>query len=106
MTEPHPRVAADTWILGTWQLLRADAAVELQPGARMHFGADQRLEYTIPGPEGVFCVTLVWRVDGGARLRTHLEDGTNPVEVEVYVDAHDVMTLDFGGPRAWFVRAG
>jgi hypothetical protein len=104
VTEPISEVAGDSWILGTWQLLRADASLELQQGARMHFGTDQRLEYTIPGPEGMLRVTLTWRL-AGARLRTQLEDGSNPVEVGVHLDALDVMTFDFGGPRAWFVRA-
>ncbi len=104
MTEPELRAATHDWILGTWQLLRADAAIELQPGTRMRFGADQRLEYTIPTSEGALRVMLVWHLDG-AMLRTNLEDGSNPLEVSVRIDAAEVLTLSFGGPRAWFVRA-
>ncbi len=104
MTEPRLHVATDDWILGTWQLLRADASLDLQPGTRMHFGADQRLEYTIPAPEGALRVTLIWHFDG-VTLRTHLEDGANPVEVSVRIDTAEVLTFSFAGPRAWFVRA-
>ncbi len=104
VTEPSLGAGADGWILGTWQLLRAEAPLELQAGTRMHFGADQRLEYTIPTPQGALQIALGWRLDG-AVLRTQLDDGTNPVEADVGIDAADVMTIRFGGPRAWFVRA-
>ena len=70
----------------------------------MHFGADQQLEYTIPTPQGALRIALVWRLEG-AVLRTELEDGTNPVQADVEIDAADVLTIRFGGPRAWFVRA-
>ena len=104
MMEAGLHVAAHDWILGTWQLLRADASIDLQPGTRMHFAADQRLEYTIPTPEGALRVMLVWQLDG-VLLRTNLEDGTNPLEVSVRIDSAEVLTVSFGGPMAWFVRA-
>jgi hypothetical protein len=108
MTEPSDPVPSPVpstdWILGTWQLLRCDAALELQPGTRMHFGTDQRLEYTIPTADGALRAELVWHLADGV-LQTELEDGSNPLQVRATLEAADVLTFDFGGRLAWFVRA-
>lgn len=104
MTEPSLSAGSDDWLLGRWQLIRAEVPLELQAGTRMHFSADHRLEYTIPTPEGALQIALVWRLDG-AILRTQLEDGSNPVQADIRLDAGEVLTISFGGPRAWFVRA-
>ncbi len=103
MTEPTPRVLAEARILGTWQLLRAEASLGLEPGTRMHFGANRQLEYTIPAAEGALRVVLVWRLEG-ALLHTCLDDGSNPVEVHVSIDDAALLTFNFGGPTASFVR--
>lgn len=108
MTEPHESSLvqiADDWILGLWQLLRCDAALDLQPGTRMDFGADGRLVYTIPTADGPLRVVLIWRLTDGV-LHTTLEDGSNPVQVGAQCADAEVLTLDFAGPRAWFVRVG
>lgn len=104
MTDSSGPLETQQWILGTWQLLRADVALELQAGTRMHFGADQRLEYTIPTGDRPLSVVLLWRLENGI-LHTQLDDGSNPVQVAVSVGDAEVMTCSFGGPRAWFVRA-
>lgn len=104
MTESSGPVGTEDWILGCWQLLRADAALELQTGTRMHFGADQRLEYSIPTDDRPLHLMLQWRLENGI-LHTQLEDGSNPVQVAVSFGDAEVLTCSFGGPRAWFVRA-
>lgn len=93
-----------SFLIGTWQLLRCEAPLEIAAGTRMHFGADSMLEYTIPTPDGIFRVLLRWSCVDGV-LRTEHEDGSNPVEVRATLGAGDILTFDFAGPRAWFVRA-
>lgn len=105
MSEASPRaIASGDALLGTWQLLRCDAPLEIQPGTRMRFASQEQLEYTIPTAEGAMRVTLRWRVADG-QLHTVHEDGTNPVQVAVWMGLADILTFDFGGPRALFVRA-
>ncbi|HYW49313.1 MAG TPA: hypothetical protein VE861_01835 [Gemmatimonadaceae bacterium] len=105
MSESTTRViASGDALLGSWQLLRFDAPLEIQPGTRMHFALPERLEYTIPTADGALYVSLRWRVEDG-QLHTMHEDGTNPVQVAVWMGLADILTFDFGGPRALFVRA-
>ncbi len=104
MTEPLTPHTSSDWLLGSWHLLRCDATLELEPGTRMHFGAETELEYVIPTANGPLRVELRWRVEDDV-LHTRLADGSNPVEVGVSLSEADVLTFDFGGPRAWFVRA-
>jgi hypothetical protein len=92
------------WLLGSWQLLRHDAALEFTARTRMQFAADARLTYTIPTPQGNAVVVLRWALDG-ARLTTTHEDGAHEVSVAVRRGEADILEFDFGGPRAWFVRA-
>ena len=99
------REFAAPWLIGTWQLLRSEAPLELQPGTRMHFAADESLVYSIPTAERHLTVTLRWRLDG-AILHTMHEDGSNPVAVRVSLGEADVMAFDFDGPHAWFIRVG
>jgi hypothetical protein len=93
-----------SWLIGTWELLRCEPPVEIQPGTRMMFLADHRLEYAIPAADATLSVTLHWSLSNGV-LRTAHDDGSNAVEVAATHGAGDVLTFDFGGPRAWFVRA-
>ena len=92
------------WLIGTWQLLRCEPPLEIQSGTRMQFGANDDLEYSIPAGDRLLHVTLKWRLDG-AILHTVHEDGSNPVQVAIAHGDADVLMFDFGGPRAWFVRA-
>ena len=92
------------WLVGVWQLLRCESPLEIQPGTAMHFLADNDLEYAIPAGEQLLRVTLKWHVEGGI-LHTAHDDGSNPVQVAIAHGDADVLTFDFGGPRAWFVRA-
>ena len=101
--EASPSDASAAWLIGTWQLLRSEAPVEIRPGTRMRFGRDGQLEYTIPAPEGVLRVTLRWTLADGV-LRTAHDDGSNPVEVRAMLGVGDVLVFDFQGPHAWFIR--
>ncbi len=92
------------WLLGGWQLLRCEAPLEIQSGTRMHFSANDDLEYAIPAGDRLLRVTLKWRIEGDI-LHTAHDDGSNPVQVAIALGDADVLTCDFGGPRAWFVRA-
>ncbi|MCC7053881.1 MAG: hypothetical protein IT355_11525 [Gemmatimonadaceae bacterium] len=91
------------WILGTWQLLRCEPPLDIEPGTRMQFEHPHRLAYSIPTANGPLHVILRWAVHGST-LHTAHEDGSNPVQVAVTRGDADVLTYDFGGPRAWFVR--
>lgn len=101
MTAPHTTPDA---LVGTWQLLRCETPVEIQPGTLMQFGADGALDYVIPTGDGVLRVTLRWRLEQGT-LHTMHEDGSNPVAVSASIGEADVLAFDFGGPRAFFVRS-
>ena len=90
-------------IVGTWQLLRCEAPLEIEPGTRMTFCNDAQLVYLIPTATGPLQVRLRWRVADGV-LHTVHEDGSNPVQVHIALGDADVLSFDFGGPRAWYVR--
>ena len=90
-------------VVGTWQLLRCEAPLEIEPETRMEFCNDAQLMYLIPTATGPLQVTLRWRVANGM-LHTVHEDGSNPVQVRIALGDADVLTFDFGGPRAWYVR--
>ncbi len=92
------------WLIGVWELLRCEDPLEFQSGTRMRFSAVDDLEYAIPAGDGLLRVTLKWRVERGI-LHTVHDDGSNPVRVGILLGDADVLTFDFGGPRAWFVRA-
>ena len=94
---------ATAWLIGGWRLLRCEAPLEIEPGTQMHFSVNDDLEYAIPAGDRLLRVTLKWRIEGGMLLTTH-DDGSNPVQVGIAHGDADVLTFDFGGPRAWFVR--
>jgi hypothetical protein len=95
---------SELWLIGSWQVLRCDKPLEIQPGTRMHFGHGQRLDYAIPTVDRMVTVTLRWWLEG-EMLHTEHQDGSNPVQVRVSLGEGDVLMFDFDGPRAWFVRA-
>jgi len=104
VTNTERAAAANTdWIVGSWRLLRCEAPVEIEPGTQMTFAAPAEMQYSIPTAQGPLRVELRWRIDGSMLHTEHL-DGTNAVEVAVAHGAGDVLTFDFRGPKAWFVR--
>jgi len=92
-----------TRLVGTWQLLRCESPLEIEPGTRMEFRADAQLAYVIPTATGPLLVTLRWHMQDD-QLHTVHQDGSNPVQVRTALGDEDVLTFDFGGPRAWYVR--
>jgi hypothetical protein len=99
MTPPVTR----EWLLGTWQLLRHDSALEFTARTRMHFGQGDVLSYTIPTGQGDVHVSLQWTLSGD-QLTTAHADGAHAVSVRIARGEADVLEVDFAGPRAWFVR--
>jgi hypothetical protein len=95
--------ASASWLLGTWSILRAESPIEIQPGTEMQFAENGHLEYAVPTGEGMIRVSLRWALNG-SMLRTTFDDGSNEVEVNASLGDGDVLVLDFGGPRAWYVR--
>lgn len=93
------------WLEGTWQLLKCEAPLEIEPGTRMEFRPDHSLHYTIPTTYGPLVATLRWQVDG-AVLSTELADGTNATRVGITLGDGETLVCAFGGPRAWYVRVG
>jgi hypothetical protein len=90
-------------LFGTWLFLRCEPPLEMEPGTRMRFSPDEELQYLIPTASGPLAVTLQWRVADGI-LYTEHSDGSSPVTARVAIDDTGVLSYDFGGPRAWFVR--
>ena len=91
------------WLLGSWRLLRADAALEFAPGVRMEFRAGGRLRYTIPLAGRETVVSLIYRVEGDV-LRTDNPAAPHATATRFALGAGDVLVFDFSGARAWFVR--
>lgn len=93
------------WLLGTWRLLRADAALDFAPGVRMEFRADGDLVYHIDVGGTDQSIRLRYRVDGDV---LHTENPAAPHSMSVHIThgAGDVLQLDFGGASAWLLREG
>jgi len=91
------------WLLGAWHLIRAEAPLEMLPGTRMEFGEGGQLEYALTVEGRTTRFALVYRVDGDL---LHTENPASPHAAEAHVSLgdDDILTLDFGGPRAWFAR--
>jgi hypothetical protein len=91
------------WLIGTWQVLRSEAPLEIEPGTRMAFSDGGALQYTIPTAHGPVAANLRWHVVD-AVLHTVLDDGTNATSVHIVHGDGDTLMCDFGGPRAWYIR--
>ncbi|HEY0928645.1 MAG TPA: hypothetical protein VGE27_01895 [Gemmatimonas sp.] len=91
------------WLLGTWQLLRADPHLDFAPGVRMEFlaGGDLRYHVDVGGRDQV--IHLIYRVDGDM-LFTDNPAAPHSMSVHLAHGAGDTMLLDFSGAQAVFVR--
>ena len=104
MIDPQP--AGGRWearLLGAWRLLRAESALELQPGTRLDFRTGGQLLYTIEVGGQARTFVLVWRVVDDQLETANPVDG-HAMTASVSIGEADVLVLDFTGPRAWFVR--
>jgi hypothetical protein len=92
-----------SWLLGTWRLYRADAALDFAPGVRMEFAMDGHLRYhiTVGGTDQV--VELLYRIDGDT-LHTENVIAPHTMCVKFAREGEDVLALDFGGASAWLLR--
>lgn len=99
----RPGGSAPVWLLGAWHLIRAEAPLEILPGTRMEFGEAGHLEYAVTVEGRITRFALAYRVDGDL---LHTESHTSPhsAEARLSLGDDDILTIDFGGPRAWFAR--
>ena len=95
--------APPSWLLGAWHLIRAEAPLEMLPGTRMEFGLGGQLEYAVTLEGQTTRFTLVYRVVGDL-LRTENPSSPHAAEARLSLGDDDILTLDFGGPRAWLAR--
>jgi hypothetical protein len=93
------------WLLGTWRLMRADAALDFAPGVRMEFRATGELLYHIDVGGRDQVISLRYRVEDDL-LYTDNPASPHSVCVGISRGAGDVLRLDFGGALAWLVREG
>ena len=91
------------WLLGRWRLLRADPTLDLAPGVRMEFRSGGRLLYSIPVEGREHLIPLVYRVRGDI-LRTDNPAAPHATATRFALGAGGVLTFDFAGALAWFVR--
>ena len=91
------------WLLGAWHLIRAEAPLEMIPGTRMAFRFGGQLDYALTVEGRTTRFALVYRVVGDT-LRTENPSSPHAAEARLSLGDDDILTLDFGGPRAWFAR--
>lgn len=92
-----------SWLLGTWRLMRADAALDFAPGVRMEFCSDGELRYHVDVGGRDQVITLRYRLDGDM-LHTDNPAAPHSMSVRIAHGAGDVLMLDFAGALAWLVR--
>jgi hypothetical protein len=90
-------------LLGSWRLLRADAALDFAPEVRMEFREGGILRYTFAVGEGRQGIDLRYATVGDV-LRTEVPGTTHETTARFEFGKGDVLILDFAGARAWFVR--
>jgi hypothetical protein len=91
------------WLLGTWRLMRADAALDFAPGVRMEFMHDGMLRYHIDVGGSDQVIELRYRVEGDT-LFTDNPSAPHSMSVRFSHGVGDVLMLDFAGALAWLVR--
>lgn len=96
---------APAWLLGTWRLMRADAALDFAPGVRMEFLQEGQLHYHIDVGGRDRVVALLYRVEGDV-LHTDHPAASHSMSVRIVHGAGDTLLLDFAGAQALLVREG
>lgn len=91
------------WLLGTWRLMRADAALDFAPGVRMEFREDGDLHYHVDVGGRDQVIALRYRVEGDT-LHTDNPSAPHSMSVRIEHGVGDVLMLDFAGALAWLVR--
>ena len=98
MTEPVP-----PQLIGRWRLFRADPSLDFAPNVRMEFQEGGRLRYTFDAGDNPQSLMLVYRVEGDM-LFTDNPSAPHARETRFRFGPGDVLTLDFAGAMAWFIR--
>jgi len=91
------------WLLGTWRLMRAAAALDFAPGVRMEFLPGGHLHYHVDVGGRDQVIALLFRVEGDLLL-TDNPAAPHSMSVRIMHGAGDVLLMDFGGADAVFVR--
>jgi hypothetical protein len=92
-----------SWLLGTWRLMRADAALDFAPGVRMEFLQNGHLNYHVDVGGRDQIISLRYRVEGDW-LHTDNPAAPHTTSVKLAHGEGDVLLLDFAGPQAVLVR--
>src|ERR1043166_8364576 len=91
-----------TELLGRWKLIRADAALGLDPDAVSEFKAGGELLYTVRDSNGTSVMRLVYRVDGKALVT---DQPSSPREERTnFRVVGDLLELQYDGGSATFER--
>ena len=91
-------------LLGQWHLLRADPSLDFAPGAAMEFRPGGRLNYAFDTGQHRQSISLIYGVYGD-ELHTEDPRTTHQVVTRFAFGPGHVLIFDFGGAKAWFVRA-
>jgi hypothetical protein len=98
MTDP-----LDPRLIGRWRLVRADASLDFAPNVRMEFLEGGRLRYEFHAGGTLQSLMLIYRVEGDL-LFTDNPAAPHVQETRFRFGPGDVLTLDFAGAVAWFLR--
>lgn len=97
MTDPDAR------LIGRWRLFRADPSLDFAPNVRMEFLEGGRLRYEFDAGGNQQSLMLIYRVAGDV-LFTDNPAAPHAMETRYSFGPGDVLTLDFAGAVAWFLR--
>jgi hypothetical protein len=98
MTNP-----TDSRLIGRWRLVRADPSLDFAPSVCMEFLDGGRLRYEFHAGGNLQSLMLIYRIDGDL-LYTDNPAAPHVQETRFRFGPGDVLTLDFAGAVAWFLR--
>ena len=93
----------DPRLIGRWRLFRADSSLDFAPDVRMEFLDGGRLRYEFHAGGNLQSLMLIYRVEGD-QLFTDNPAAPHVQETRFRFGPGDVLTLDFAGAVAWFLR--
>lgn len=93
----------DPRLIGRWRLVRADPSLDFAPNVRMEFLDGGRLRYEFHAGGSLQSLMLIYRVEGDL-LFTDNPAAPHVQETRFSFGPGDVLTLDFAGAVAWFLR--
>lgn len=90
-------------LIGRWRLVRADPSLDFAPNVRMEFLDGGRLRYAFDAGGNEQSLMLIYRVEGDT-LYTDNPSAPHSRETKFSFGPGDVLTLDFAGSLAFFLR--